>query len=142
MRELCVTELPKIPKVLTPEVVEDIISEYRRTRSPFKTANACGVDVAVVWKVIDENKDRMSIYEERFGGKGRPELEQHLVASRRATDREWDNDDRGIIGARKAFEAGTHLMATGRDGQWLLLYCIPRTGAKDPKPNYFLPEQS
>lgn len=136
------SELPKIPKVLTPEVEEDIIAEYRRTRSPFKTANAVGVDVAIVWKVIDSNKDRMSVYEERYGGKGRPELEQFLVASRRATDREWNNDDRGIVDARAEYEAGTHLMATGRDGQWLLLYSIPRKGARDPKPNYFLPEIS
>lgn len=135
-------ELPKIAKVLTPEVIEDIISEYRRTRSPFKTANACGVDVAIVWGVIDQNKDRMSIYEERYGGKGRPELQQFLVASRRASDREWDNADHGIIAARRALEAGTHVMTTGRDGQWLLLYSIPRKGQRDPRPDYFLPEQS
>ncbi len=130
------------PTSLSDEVIEDILTEFRRTRSPFKAAVACGVDVAVVWDLLGENPDRMSVYVERFGGRGRPELEPYLVAARRAGDRGWDNEDRGIVVARAALEAGTHIMVTGRDGQWLLLYSIPRRGARDPRPNYFQPEQS
>jgi hypothetical protein len=129
-------------KVLTPEVIANVIAEYRRTRSPFKVANACGVDVKIVWQIVDENKDKLSSYAERHGGKGRPEMEQFLVASRHANDREWNNKDEGIVRARAAYEAGTHIMATGRDGQWLLLYLIPRKGPKQPRPGYFQPEIS
>jgi len=130
-----------VSKALTPEVIEDIIQVYKRTRSPFKTATETGVDVADVWKVVDENKDRMSVFEERYGGRGRPDLQDFLVASRRAGDREWDNEDAGVAAARARYEAGTHTMATGRDGQWLLLYSIPLKWPSDPRPNYFRPEQ-
>ena len=128
-------------KALTPEVEADIVQVFKRTRSPFKTATETGVDVALVWRVIDENKDKLSAFEERFGGNGRPDLRPFLVHIRRASDREWNNEDEKIAEARRAYEAGTHIMCTGRDGSWLLLYSIPRKGPRQPRPGYFKPEQ-
>lgn len=126
----------------TPEVTAEILAEFKRTRSPFKTANAVGVDVAVVWAVIDSNKDKVGAFEERYGGRGRPELEQFIVASRRAMAGVWDNDSTEIRDARAAYEAGTHEMATGRDGPWLILYCIPRRYPATGRAGYFTPENS
>lgn len=126
---------------LTPEVEAEIIAVYKRTRSPFKTATETGVDVAVVWKVVDQNKDKLSSFEERHGGRGRPEIERFMVAARRCSEREWDNASPAIASARADYERGTHIMATGRDGQWLLLYSFPRRGPREPRPNYFRPEQ-
>jgi len=118
---------------LPPEVVADILAEYKRTRSPFKAANAVGVPVETVWMVIDQNKDKLSSFEERHGGYGRPEMRQYLVARRRASEREWPD----VTDARKAYEDGTHEMATGRDGAWLLLYLIPRRWPATGREKYF-----
>lgn len=127
---------------LTPEVIDDILIEYKRTRSPFKAAKAVGVDVAEVWAVIDANKDKLGTYEERHGGNGRPELEQFFVAKRRAMDRGWENNDAPILRARAQYEAGTHEMITGRDGSWLILYAIPRRYLASGREGYFTPENA
>lgn len=125
---------------LTPEVEADILAKFKQTRSPFKTAHACGVDVSEVFAVIDAKSDQLTSAEERHGGLGRPEMQRYTVARRRASDREWDNGNTAIALARENYEAGTHIMATGRDGAWLILYSIPRKGRPDPQPGYFLPE--
>ena len=127
---------------MSPEIIAEILAEYKRCRSPFKTAKAVGVDVAQVWSVIDTNKDKLSTFEERHGGRGRPDMEKHLVATRRATDRGWENSQPEIAAARAAYEAGTHEMATGRDGAWLLLYSIPRRYPVTGRDGYFTPENS
>ena len=123
---------------ITPEIEKDLMTQFRRTRSPFKAAKAVGITAAEAWSIIDKYKDDQ--FEERFEGRGRPEMERFAVASRRASDRGWDNESSAIADARAKFEAGTHIMATGRDGPWLILYLIPRRGPRDPKPKYFTPE--
>ena len=126
--------------VLTPEIVDEIIYEYKRTRSPFKTARLVGVSATDVWEVIEHNSDRLAVRSENFGGFGNPAMRQFIVARRMITqDRSWDNDAEAIATARAAYEAGTHNMATGRDGDWLLLYSIPNKRLV-PRPNYFKPE--
>jgi hypothetical protein len=125
---------------LTPEIEAEIVAKYRQTRSPFKTAHAVGVDVAQVFAVIDNNSDQLTPIQERHGGMGRPEMQQFIVARRRSSVTEWNNEDEKIAAAREDFETGTHIMATGRDGAWLILYSIPRKGRPDPMPGYFLPE--
>lgn len=130
-------------KQITPEVEAEVIDVFKRTRgSPFKTATETGVDVKDVWDIVDRNKDKISAFEERHGGQGRPELQRYLAATRRAGDRGWDLENAGVVRARANLELGTHIMATGRDGQWLLLYSIPRKGPRDPKPGYFQPEHA
>lgn len=125
---------------VTPEVAAEIVSKFRQTRSPFKTAHAVGVDISEVFAVIDDSADQLTAIQERHGGLGRPEMRQFLVARRRASDPEWDNSDAKIAAARDNYEKGTHIMATGRDGAWLILYSMPRKGRPDPMPDYFLPE--
>lgn len=125
---------------LTPELETEILAKYRQTRSPFKTAHAVGVDVAQVFEVIDTKSDQLTAIQERHGGFGRPDIQGYMVARRRATEPSWDNNDPAIAKARSEFEKGTNIMATGRDGAWLLLYSIPRKGRPDPMPDYFLPE--
>jgi hypothetical protein len=125
----------------SPEIIEEILYEFKRTRSPFKTAKNVGIDVTVVLQVIDDNTDRIVSGEERWGGEGRPELLKFRVGKRKAASAGWDNTEPAIAEARTKFEAGTHTMCTGRDGAWLLLYSIPLRKL-DPKPGYFLPEFS
>jgi len=124
--------------VITPEIEKELMVQYRRTRSPFKAAKAVGIAPADAWAIIDKHKDDQ--FEERFEGRGRPELERYAIATRRASERGWDNDAPAVAEARAAYEAGTHTMATGRDGQWLILYLIPLRRPVPARANYFKPE--
>jgi hypothetical protein len=124
---------------LSKEIIDEVLFEYKRTRSPFRTATNVGLDTAMVWKIIEDNADKLSAHPERNGGQGRPEIIQFIVARRRVTAREWDNQSQDIAEARAKYELGTHDMATGRDGCWLILYSIPLKRAV-PRTNYFKPE--
>lgn len=125
--------------MITPEIRQEIVAELRKTRAPGKVARSLGIDIRLVLPIADElsGLPRTS-HEERFGGYGRPELSEFLVGRKRAHET-WDNSDPLIAGARDAYEAGTHDMATGRDGDWLLLYSIPKRRVT-PRPAYFQPE--
>lgn len=128
---------------ITPENTADVLRLYRanpRRFSPFKVARQVGLSTEEVFNIIEDNRETLSTAKERFGGFGRPELQPFIVARRRAMDREWDNNDPEIVKARTNLETGTHIMTTGRDGAWLVLYSIPRKGRPDPQPGYFLPE--
>lgn len=120
---------------ITPEIVDEILAEYRKTPSPFKIAKKLGFDVKVVWAVIDDHPDRLAAHVEQWEGQGRPELLDYRIGRIKAYAH-WDNEEPEIAAARKAYEEGTVEIVTGRDGAWLLLYAIPRK-YKQPRPNYF-----
>lgn len=124
---------------LSEEIIEDVLLEYKRTRSPFRTANLTGLDASVVWAIIEQHADKLSTYPERHGGYGRSDIEQYIVARRKVSSRSWDNTEPAIADARLSYERGTHDLATGRDGGWLILYAIPRKKVF-PRVNYFKPE--
>ncbi len=124
--------------MLTPEKVDEIIDAFKRLKSPFRVAKLLTLDVQQVWDVIEDNPERLTALPSRFGGDGRPDLYPYLAARRKVTDPSWDNDSVEIRQARADFEAGTHNMATGRDGNWLLMYMIPQDRIT-PRPDYFRP---
>jgi hypothetical protein len=125
--------------LLTPDQEAEVIAEYRRVRSPFKVANNLGFNVQDVWNVIDQNPDAAVANVERWGGEGRPDLRPYFVASARCSER-WDNDDPGVALARDRYCAGTHTMATHRDGTTKFLCSIPLKRKVPPQPDYFKPE--
>jgi hypothetical protein len=130
---------------ITPETTEETLRLYRqnpRRFSPFKTATVVGISVEEVFQIIEDNKEKLNAAQERYAGFGRPELQPFTMARRQATERGWNNDDEGIISARAQYEAGTHEMTTGRDGQWLILYSIPRQRKAPSRLGYFTPEHS
>lgn len=123
---------------ITPEVRDEIVRVYAQTRrSPFKTARLVGVSISDVFTVVNDDNDRADLASERYGGFGRPDVQPFIVARRTVKDRQWDNKLPEIIKARAEYEAGTHEMATGRDGQWLILYSIPRVKPVRGRKNYF-----
>jgi hypothetical protein len=127
---------------ITPEIEIEVIRIYQQTRrSPFKTARQVGVPVQDVFDIVARNKEQLESSGERFGGEGRPDIKPYTVARRRVAERGWDNSLPEIIQARAEYEAGTHEMATGRDGAWLILYSIPRARKVAPRKGYFLPEE-
>jgi hypothetical protein len=125
--------------LLTPEQEAAVLDEYRRTRSPFKVANNLNLNVAEVWEIIDANPDAAVRNPEHSGGEGRADLRQYFVASARCADR-WDNDEPGVKLARDRVCAGTHTMATHRDGSMKFLCSIPLKRSVKPNPDYFKPE--
>jgi hypothetical protein len=125
--------------LLTPVQVAEVLAEYRRVRSPFKVANNLGFTVQDVWSVIDENPDAAVQNLERWGGEGRPDLRPYFVAQSRCADR-WDNDESGVALARERFCAGTHTLATHRDGGVKFLCSIPLKKRVPAQPDYFKPE--
>lgn len=64
-------------------------------------------------------------------GYGRPELRPYLIA-RRTKHEPWDNQAT-IASAREEYDAGTIEMCQGRDGDFLLLYRIPRKVPAKPR---------
>jgi hypothetical protein len=123
---------------LSDEVRAEIAADLRKTRAPSRTAKNLAYPITLVLQVAEEYSEPRSRHEERFGGHGRPELEPYTVARKKAWA-VWDNDSEEIAYARACYEAGTHLMATGRDGDWLIMYLIPQKKTT-PRPNYFQPE--
>ena len=119
----------------TDSLTEEIVAEYRRTRSPFKVARRLGVDVKVVWDVIEREEVSLDGGAARYDGWGPPELQSYLIA-RKLVRESWDNSDPKIAKARADYEEGVVEMTTGRDGGYSLLYAIPRRH-KQPRPNYF-----
>ena len=128
---------------VTPEVEQEILADYNRNPrrfSPFRVAKAAGVPIQDVMSVVERSQDRFARRTIRYDGFGSPSLKPYIVGRRQAMSSGWDNEDEKIADARGKFEAGTHILVTGRDGPWLLLYCIPRRRGPDPKPNYFSTE--
>ena len=121
------------------ELIDEVLLEYKRTRSPFRTATNVGLETSLVWEIIEANQDRLSAYPERNGGFGNENMVKFIAGRRRVSSREWDNKEPAIARARAAYELGTHDMATGRDGSWLILYSIPLK-KRAPRPDYFRPE--
>lgn len=121
------------------DIEAEIVSELRKVRAPAKVARNLGVDLRLVLEVSDRiGGATRSSRGETFDGEGRPELRDMAVARKRAYQ-VWDNTDPAVAAARAAHEAGTHTMATGRDGDWLILYLIPQKTVT-PRPDYFRPE--
>src|SRR5688572_12356800 len=100
---------------------EDIREEFAKHHSVFRVAKALHITLDRVRAVVGENeytpeKKNVTTYD----GMGRPELEKYVVARKDAFD-EWDNDNPSIQEARRRHEAGTHIMCSGRDGDWIIL---------------------
>jgi hypothetical protein len=117
---------------------QEVIREYIKHRLPTKVAKNLGYSIRDVLPIIDEYVGNRTVREEKFGGFG-PEHMRKYIVGRKAVVGVWNNNDPQIAQARLDFEAGTHTMTTGRDGDWLLLYSIPLR-KRDPKIGYFLPE--
>lgn len=77
-------------------------------------------------------KDAKGVYEV-----GRKALRSKIVAIRHCTSW-WREEDRKVIAdARKRYDAGTHLMTTGRDGQWIILYSWKLRKPVTPQPYFY-----
>jgi hypothetical protein len=117
---------------------DDIREEYAKHHSIFKTARALKITLDRVTRIIGQEDFHVDRQPPRFGGRGRPELEKYIVATKNAVD-PWDNSLTELQQARARYEAGTHEMCSGRDGDTIILYSIPRA-VVEPRMGYFKPE--
>ena len=117
----------------------DVRSEYAKHNSLFKTARNLGISVDYVLRVVNSTQEetKLDLSGCQFEGFGDPDKRRYLVA-RSLANSSWDNSLPEVADARAKFEAGTHVMAIGRDGPYLLMYLFPRAVTK-PQPNYFTP---
>lgn len=121
---------------ITPEIEAEILRAYNlnpKRTSPFRIARDVGATTGEVIGVLKRNQEPGTY----TGDVTRVELVPFIVASRRATEAGWDNTDEAIIRARAAYEAGTHDMATHREGPWLHLCSIPVHRKRRARPGYF-----
>jgi hypothetical protein len=114
---------------------QDIREEFAKHNSIFRTARTLGITLDRVTRVVGKEDFHVDHKPAKYGGGGRPELEKYLVATKHAND-SWDNSTPELKHARARYEAGTHEMCQGRDGDNIILYCIPRA-IPDPRPGYF-----
>ena len=57
---------------------------------------------------------------------GHPELRKYIIAYRHVF-RDWPKTSQEVLrDARQKFDAGTHEMCQGRDGDYIIQYLIPR----------------
>lgn len=79
-----------------------------------------------------------SLTEEGLGPKN---MQQYIIARRHVDDENgWNNKDPKIVYAREAYNRGEGEIITGRDGNILNMYFIPRV-TKAQKRNYFTTEK-
>lgn len=122
---------------VTPEIEADIMRAYNlnpKRFSPFRVAKSVGATLGEVIAAVNRNKDTNS---DEVSGIARRELEPYIVASRRIMDPGWNNEDAGVVRARRAYEAGTHDMATHREGGWIHLCLFPLSRPRRARPGYF-----
>jgi hypothetical protein len=125
---------------LTPEMEAEILSAHDanpKRFSPFKVSRQVGTSVAEVLRVVNsrvEGRTAPVLY-----NRDRVELAPYIIASRRVSDGCWDNDSEAIRDARAQVSAGTHTMATHRNGEWQYLCLFPLRRPASPNPNCFKP---
>lgn len=114
---------------------QDIKDEFAKHKSIFRCARALGVSLDRVTSVVGEKNFHVEKRPAQYGGRGRPEVEKFIVMTKDGNEA-WNNTSSEIEAARKEYEAGTHEMTQGRDGDTIILYSIPRA-VVHPRPDYF-----
>jgi len=125
---------------VTPEIEADVLRIFGanpKRFSPSKTSRQVGCSTGEVIDIVRRNRHFVTDGNEHNSGAGREDLQPFIVASRRVSDRGWNNDDPAVASARASFCAGTHTMATHRDGPWLHLCLIPLRILAKPNLSYF-----
>ena len=119
----------------------DVREELGKHGSVFKTCRKLGIDnAAYVADIANQMKleESPDLSDCAFDGFGDPNKRQYLVARSLAVE-VWDNSRPEVAEARAKYEEGTHTMATGRDGPYVLLYLFPQA-VKTPRPDFFTPK--
>lgn len=116
------------------EVKNKIIEDLENGVDKVVISRGLRVDLTTI-EILAIEHYRLYNYTEE--GYGPDRLRRHVVARRSAfKNGGWDNANPAIKTAREQYERGEVELSTGRDGQWLILYAIPRL-SKLKRDNYF-----
>lgn len=124
---------------ITPEMEAEIVAAHAanpRRFSPFKVSRQVGASVAEVLRVVN-SKVEGRVAPALQSRRDRTDLTDYIVASRRVSDGCWDNNSEEIRNARALVCAGTHTMATHRNGDWQYLCVFRLEQPVTPNPHYF-----
>ena len=117
-----------------PSATRALIQEELKTRDPRTVARSLGIPLSHILVVPPPSRhDPVS-----EDGLGRQELRQYLVSRKSVRDPKWpDEDAEKIELARDLYDDGIVEVCQGRDGNWMLLYSIPRAEPEEGREVYF-----
>jgi hypothetical protein len=109
---------------MTPTEEQLVKDELAMGRDPRAVARDLGIPLSAVRPTLISSRRFEPISED---GYGRPKLRQYIVSRKNCHDTTWPKDDLLKINvARHRYDAGEIEMCQGRDGDWFILYAIPR----------------
>lgn len=113
---------------VTQSLIDDIQTELKSVRAnPVRIATKFGVPASMIRFIMQETPSPTTKYVQHSDdGWGRYELRDYVVTRCVAGDGWGGNSVKAIAKARTDYDAGTHEMCQGRDGDFLILYSIPR----------------
>ena len=121
--------------LIAPATRDMVLEEMRKPNADLqRVSRMFGLPVRLIRELQSGDKSTSS-FKERHGGLGRPELQQYIVG-RTIAGEPWPVSTY-IEKARSDYDAGLVEMCQGRDGNWIILYAIPRTKPDYGRPPYF-----
>lgn len=99
-----------------------------------RVARRLALPYSIVLKIAGATQSSTA-YSETNGGYGPIHKRQFLVTRKKVTEA-WDNEEPKLKKVRKEYNEGLVELATGRDGDWILLYRFPRQKVVAER-NYF-----
>ncbi len=122
-----------IPLATKTMILEDL---QKPNADVSKIARAYGYPARLIRELICIEPSTAS-FAETNSGRGRPEMEKYFV-SRTLAGSAWPESDRELIEQKRLdYDNGLIEMCQGRDGNWIILYAIPRTQPDFDRRLYF-----
>lgn len=122
---------------ISPETRAAILADLKQPNSDIqRVSRAYGVPIRFIRDILPPPPPAPT-NTEVFEGYGRPELQKYLISRTRAGAAWPAADAPAIQHARNEYDAGIIEMCTGRDGDWLILYAIPRRTPAHNRLPYF-----
>lgn len=128
---------------ITDSLIKEIQTELLAFRAnPVRIATKLGVPVALVRFISNETPSGTSDFTvHSTDGWGRTEL-RDFVVTRKAAIGDWSPEDKALLeGIRDAYDNGTHELAQGRDGNFIIQYAFPRNKKAKRTYRYFKIEE-
>ena len=113
---------------------EMVLSDLAKGRTLQRISRNYGLAPKVVREIAGESKtSKFTVHSE--DGLGRPKLRPFIIASRHVHEPWPENEE--IRKAQLRYDAGMSEICTGRDGDYQILYEIPRKQTEHDRTPYF-----
>lgn len=105
---------------ITPALRSKVIQCFELYGSEEKVDKVLHVGLKIIRHIL-----RTYQYSKTVDGRGRPELQPYIVATKKVSE-SWDNALPSLKAARREYDEGKVELCQGRDGENIILYSIPR----------------